>query len=123
MYPSRRLRRAAGHRGGLTKPALLACLALASLLSACSSSAPERVSCVVKLGSAQTSVSLDAKVGDSVTATVGLYSVAFSFLDGLQLEAQVTDPDSTLMTAKASGTTAAGAAGTPDGQLEYSCAP
>jgi hypothetical protein len=104
-------------------PALIAWVAFASLVGACSNSAPGRVSCVVKLGTEQTSVSLDAKVGDSVTATVGRYSVAFSFLDGLRLEAQVTDRDSTLMTATATGTTASGAAGTPDGQLEYSCAP
>ena len=110
-----------GLHGDLSTSKLIA-VAFAALLGACSSDT-ERVSCVVKLGGAQASVSLDAKVGDSVTATVGRYSVTFSILDGLQLEAEVTDPDSTLQTTTAGGTTAGGGEGTPDGQLDYSCAP
>ncbi len=58
-------------------------------------------------------------------ATVGNYSVTFSVVDGLRLEAEVRDADSTLIkvtTGDAAGT-ATGSTGTPDGQLEFSCAP
>ena len=123
VHLSPRLGRVAGPHHVLTRSALIACAALAPLVSACGNSAPERVTCIVKLGSEQTSVSLDAKVGDSVTATISSYSIAFTFLAGLQLEAEVKDPHSTLIRIKARGTTAEGLAGTPDGQLGYSCAP
>lgn len=85
----------------------------------------ERVTCVVKLGTAQTSVPLDTKVGASSVATVGSYTVAFSILDGRKLKAEVRDTKSTLMTVTAGALSQeeSGSTPTPDGQLQFSCAP
>jgi hypothetical protein len=84
-----------------------------------------KLTCVVTVGGAQATVSLDTKVGASSVATVGSYSVTFSVLDGSKFEAEVRDADSTLMTMTAGGVSgrAGGSAGTPDGPLEFSCAP
>ena len=59
----------------------------------------DTITCVVNLGTAQTSVPIDTKVGASSVVTVGSYSVMFSILDGGKLEAKASDEDSTLMTA------------------------
>lgn len=81
--------------------------------------------CVVKLGAEQESVSLETKVGASIVATVGAYSVTFSILDGRKLEAEARDTNSTLVTVTTGSgpREASGSTGTPDGQLEFSCAP
>jgi hypothetical protein len=102
---------------------LLACASLVVGATGCSSGDNDKVSCVVKVGEAQTAVSLDTKVGASSVATVGSYSVTFFVVDGLQFEAEVRDGDLTVM--KMTGGAVAGAAGsapTPDGQLDFSCA-
>lgn len=102
----------------------LASTALMFAVAACSDES-DTVTCVVNVGGAQTTVPLIVKVGASAVATVGDYSVAFSVGDGRRLEAEVRDADSTLMkmtTGDAAGT-ASGSTGTPDGQLEFSCAP
>ena len=100
----------------------IAAVAVASLIGACGGES-ERVSCVVTVGGKQTTVSLEVKVGSSSIATLGSYSVTFSILDHSQLQAEVRDAHSTLMTSKATGAVGGGSAGTPDGLLEYSCAP
>jgi hypothetical protein len=103
---------------------LLACASLVVGATACSSGESDKVSCVVKVGGAQTTVSLDTKVGASAVAIVGNYRVTFSILDGPTFEAEVRDADSTLMTMTAGGASGGGgSAGTPDGQLDFSCAP
>lgn len=104
---------------------LLASATLPFGATACSGSSSEKVSCVVTVGGAHTTVSLDTKVGASSVAMVGSYSVTFSIVDGQKFEAHVRDADSTLMTMTADGASgrAGGSAGTPDGQLGFSCAP
>ena len=83
------------------------------------------VSCTVKVGALQTSVSLESKLGSSSLATVGSYSVTFSVVAGHKLEAEVRHADSTLMKVTAGDVAgrASGSTGTPDGQLDFSCAP
>jgi hypothetical protein len=92
-------------------------------ITACASGSDE-LSCVAKVGVAQTKVSLNAKVGSSAVVTVDSYRFAFSILDDSRLQGVVTSPDgTTLLTTTAGRPSGAGGAGTPAGQLEYSCAP
>jgi hypothetical protein len=84
----------------------------------------DTTTCVVQLGAARSSVTFETKVGSSAVATVGRYGVIFSILDGVKLQAEVRDADSTLMTTTTGGSgRAGGSTGTADGQLEFSCAP
>jgi len=83
------------------------------------------VSCDVEVNGVQTAVSLDAKVGASSVATIASYSVTFTVVAGQKLEAEVRNATSSLMkvttgdvAGKASGSTP-----TPDGQLQFTCAP
>ena len=102
----------------------LACSALVLGAAGCSNE-NDAVSCDVTVGEARTIVSLDTKVGSSSVAKVGGYSVTFSVVVGQKLEAEVRDAKSTLMkdTAGDVAGRAGGSAGTPDGQLEFTCAP
>jgi hypothetical protein len=84
----------------------------------------DKVSCVVKVGGEQTSVSLATKVGSSALASVGTYSVEFSIQPGSHLRSEAKDArGATLMTVTTGGVTGSGAAPTPDGQLDFSCTP
>lgn len=87
----------------------------------------EQLTCVVKLGGAQTTVPLDTQFGgDAAVATVGDYTVTYSILDNSRkYAAEVKHGSSVLMTMTASGdpTVAGGSSTTPDGQLEFFCRP
>ncbi len=85
----------------------------------------DTVSCRVEVRGAQTTVSLDTKVGASSVANVASYSVTFSVVAGQKLEAEVRDATSSLMkvtTGDVAGR-ASGSTRTPDGQLQFTCAP
>jgi hypothetical protein len=103
----------------------LACASLMFGAAACVGESNPVSSCVVKLGDAQTVVSIDTKVGASAVATIGGYSVTFTISDGRQFEAAMRDADSTLTKVTMNGWPgrAGGSTGTPDGELEFLCAP
>jgi hypothetical protein len=101
----------------------MAAIAFASVLAACGDDS-ETLSCVVKLGAAQATASLDSKVGSSAVASIGGYSVTFTILDGSRLQGEVTDSKATsLMKSTAGGLNGGGSLGTADGRLDYSCVP
>ncbi len=103
---------------------LVALAAFLVVVAACGAES-HTLSCVVKVGGAQTTVSLNTKVGSSVMATVPSYTVTFSILDGPRLTANVQDAHFKTLMRTTSGADGGGGGSvtTPDGLLEYSCTP
>jgi hypothetical protein len=107
--------------------AAIALIALVTVFPSCGRGEHPMLSCVVRVGAAETTVPMYAGFGGGpVEATTGDYSVRFSIMDDARKYlAEVRHSGAPVWSMI--GTAAAGArlgtSGTPDGLLEYGCVP